>query len=505
MKDSEQFATSMTAAYSMSSAEYPPETPFHPGVRYPEYPFGEMGPPNGVYDAVRSLLHLLKLDDAHYDSPEWNPLGSLVFPGDKVLIKPNYLWHAHKYNVDEWEQVITHGSVIRAVVDYVLIALDGRGEVWIADGPQLDANWNEIIHRTGMEGVCAWYTSESPVQVRLLDLRDTWEDVRGDVYYGTLDLPGDPAGATVVNLGDRSRFVGHEGAGHYYGASADQAETNYHHSEGRHEYRMSRTAASADVFINVPKMKTHKKVGVTLSMKNLVGINTGRNWLPHHTDGDPSCGGDQFPQSSLLTRSERWGIGHLKRLNQRHPKLVSGLFRLARAIATPIWGHTSKTIRSGNWHGNDTTWRMVQDINRCLLYSNGETFPTQYPKRYFSVVDGVVAGDNEGPAAPDRYEAGVIIAGFNPVAVDCTTARLMGFDPMKIAMLREAFEPADLPLAPFDYTDIMIRSNRPDWRVAITDIRDTDVYHFRPHFGWWGRIERGRDSRCSEAGSASPV
>lgn len=445
---------------------------------------------------------MLGLDRARFGSPDWNPLGEIVRPGNKVIIKPNFLWHAHKYHRDEWQQVITHGSVVRAVIDYVLLALQGRGEVWITDGPQLDADWNEILRRTGVGQVCEWLASQSSVPVRLLDLRDEWEDVRGEVLYGTTRLPGDPAGGLEVNLGSRSRFVGHRGAGRYYGATYDQAETNFHHSDGRHNYRISRTVGSADVFINLPKMKTHKKVGVTLSLKNLVGINTGRNWLPHHTDGDPSNGGDQFPVASVRSKSERWGIRNLERLTLRHPRLFAPVFRLAKTVATPLFGHTKETIRTGNWHGNDTCWRMVQDINRCLLYSDGHSFPTAQSKRYFSLVDGVVAGDNEGPAAPDHFEAGVLVAGFNPVAVDCVTARLMGFDPMRIPMLREAFAPSELPLASFSYPEIAIASNRPEWRGNITALSDQATYHFKSHFAWRGQIEWREASALASRHSA---
>ena len=361
MEKPEIFSNATTSAYCLKAAVYPAVPPFHPGIHYPEYKFEHIGPTNHVYDGVRNLLHLLNLDDVGYSTSNWNPLKGLVRPGDKVVVKPNFLWHAHKYNLEEWEQVITHGSVIRAVVDYVLLALQGRGEIWITDGPQLDADWSKIIYRTGIGAVCQWYNAVSSVPVRLLDLRDQWEDVRGDVLYGTSQLPGDPAGGVVVNLGNRSRFLAHAGVGRYYGATYDQAETNYHHSGGRHEYRISRTVASADVFINLPKMKTHKKVGATLCLKNLVGVNTGRNWLPHHTDGDPTNGGDQFSAPSVRTKSERWGIRSLERLTLANPKFFAPVFRVAKSIATPIFGHTRKTIRTGNWYGNDTTWRMVQD------------------------------------------------------------------------------------------------------------------------------------------------
>lgn len=483
------FSRSEIAAFRLPEATYPKEPPFHPSTAYPEYQLSATGPANGIYAGVRELFHLLGLDAAAYGTPAWNPLGAIVRPGDKVVLKPNLIWHSHRYHQHEFEQVITHGSIIRAVLDYVLIALQGRGEIWVADGPQLDADWKVIMERTGVDRICAWYKSHTPVPVHLLDLRDQWEDVRGDVLYGTTNLPGDPAGSTEVNLGPVSRFTGHRGAGKYYGATYDQVETNFHHTGERQEYRISRTVASADVFINLPKVKTHKKTGITLSLKNLVGINTGRNWLPHHTDGDPSNGGDQFPVASVKNNSERKGIRVLERLTLANPRLFAPLFRLAKTVARPFFGHTQQTIRSGNWYGNDTCWRMVHDINRCLLYSNGTDFPTPQPKRFFSVVDGVVSGDADGPAAPDAVPSGFLVAGFNPVAVDCTVTRLVGFDPMKLPMLREAFVPSKLPLVPFAYEDIRLVSNRPEWSGGITQLDPKACLAFRAHFGWTGQIE----------------
>lgn len=482
-------ASSAVAAWRMQKAEYPTHAPFHPAQAWPEYR-GEPGThPNQVYDAVRGALRLLKLDESNFGTPEWNPFGTLVRPGDKVLVKPNLIWHAHRYDHAQWQQVITHGSIVRAVVDYVLIALKGKGEVWIADGPQLDANWEEIMARTGLREVCAWYEKTSAVPVKMLDLRDAWEDVRGDVLYGRTSLPGDPLGAVEVNLAETSRFHDHGGSGKYYGASYEQDETNYHHSNGRHEYRLSRTAAAADVLINLPKMKTHKKTGVTLSLKNLVGINSGRNWLPHHTDGDPANGGDQFPEANVKNRSERWGIRRLQQLALRYPRIVAPLFRAAKSCARPVFGHTRETVRSGNWHGNDTAWRMVHDINRALLYSADNRFPAPTLKRYFSLVDGIIAGDGDGPAAPDAQSAGILVAGFNPVAVDCTAARLMGFDPMRLRVLSEAFAVSKLPLANFRYQDVVIQSNDKRWCGGVAELQSADTFHFKPHFGWTHAIE----------------
>ena len=443
---------------------------------------------NQVYAAVRESFHLLGLDEQGFGTPNWNPLGEVVQPGNRVVIKPNLLAQAHALRPAEWLQVITHGSVIRAVIDYVAIALKGRGEIAVIDGPQYDSNWEKIMERTGLREVVGYCAANAGVPVTLIDLRDAQQEVRDNVICKRVSLPSDPLGGIEFDLGDDSALVGHGGSGKYYGSDYDQSETNLHHSGGRHEYRISRTAVEADVFINVPKLKTHKKVGVTLCMKNLVGINMGRNWLPHHTDGDPSVGGDQFPKPSVKSSVERGFVRWIQRQSLRLPAM-NFLYRLTKRVGNHVFGRTDQVIRHGNWHGNDTCWRMVLDINRCLMYGGAERFPAPLAKRFFAVVDGVIGGDGDGPACPDAYPAGVVLAGFNPVAVDCAGARLMGFDPLRISQLSEAFRYQSLPLADFSYEDVHISSNDPAWNLPLFEIADSNTYHFKPHFGWVGQIE----------------
>jgi uncharacterized protein (DUF362 family) len=454
---------------------------------------------NDVYQAVRECLRILGMDESNYDTASWNPLGTVVRPGDRVILKPNFLAEGHALRRSEWIQVITHGSLIRAVLDYVFLALDGRGEVYVADGPQYDSDWDLILTRTGTRDVVAYCTAQWGMPIELIDLRDYKQELRGDVIYRRGALSSDPRGGVEVNLGDSSAFNGHTGSGRYYGSDYDQAETNFHHSAGRHDYRISATAARADVFVNLPKLKTHKKVGVTLCLKNLVGINVGRNWLPHHTDGTPSEGGDQFPQRSVKAATERAVVRWLQRGALRSSAIAS-LYRIAKAIGKPVFGTTGQVTRHGNWSGNDTAWRMVLDINRCLVYSGGSAFPTPVRKRYFALVDGIVGGEGDGPACPDPTASGVVIAGANPVAVDCVSARLMGFDVMSVMYLRQAFIPHALPLADFRYDEVQVVSNEPSWRGPLSHMRDT--FHFKPHFGWVGAIECYADSKTSEPRSA---
>jgi uncharacterized protein (DUF362 family) len=65
-----------------------------------------------------------------------------------------------------------------------------------------------------------------------------------------------------------------------------------------------------------------------------------------------------------------------------------------------------------------------------------------------TVIDGMVAGEGQGPAWCDKVEWNTLIAGENVVAVDAVAAACMGYDPMEIPAIRiaqaEGFGPADL-------------------------------------------------------------
>ena len=56
---------------------YPQQVPFRPGTDYPELQEPVGSEANPVYDMVRESLHLLGLDDEHYGTPAWNPLGGV--------------------------------------------------------------------------------------------------------------------------------------------------------------------------------------------------------------------------------------------------------------------------------------------------------------------------------------------------------------------------------------------------------------------------------------------
>ena len=412
--------------------------------------------------------------------------------GDRVVLKPNWLAHRHKYQEDEWRSVITNPEVITGVLEVVLDCLQGSGEVVITDAPQTDSSFVKIMTRMDPAG---WQAmgQRAGVPVSVLDLREHEWTTRGDVNVARTKLPGDPLGSTETDLGVHSEFIGHRPSTRgYYGADYDIAETNAVHREERHKYRVSRTVVSADVFVNLPKMKTHKKAGITCSLKNLVGINTYKNWLPHHNEGTPAQGGDQFPTDSAGKRVEGALTDRFKAVLWSHPALGKWLVPV-KFLGKKMFGETSQTIRSGNWYGNDTLWRMVLDLNKVLLYSNpdgtlrSDDFASR--KRYLSVVDGIMAGDGNGPEAPDPKPAGLLVAGTSAAAVDAVCAKIMGLDWERIPSVRQAFAVARYRLCDFRYDEIVVDSPELPFNGPLVAMPPEASLGFRPHFGWTGHLE----------------
>ena len=122
---------------------------------------------------------------------------------------------------------------------------------------------------------------------------------------------------------------------------------------------MPRTILDAEFLVSMPKMKTHHWAGVTLSMKNMLGVVPGA----------------------------RYG-----------------------------------------WPKNILHWKGIQesilDVSATVQIN-------------FVIADGVIAMEGNGPLNGSVRALGKIVLANDPVAADATCARLMGFEPKRIAHIRE--------------------------------------------------------------------
>ncbi|UCD52986.1 MAG: DUF362 domain-containing protein [Phycisphaerales bacterium] len=489
---------STDVAISTGQDGYPLDAPYSPGVSYPEYPFASEAvgdEANCAYDGVREALRLLQLDAEHFGQEDWNPLGQLVRPGQTVVLKPNFVRDFRETHAGHEDCLITHGAVIRAALDYVYIALEGKGRIIVADAPQNDADFNGIRKIAQLDAIQGFYQEHAELEVEVYDLRPERARKVDGVIVGHESLPGDPAGYVKVALNEYSAFceIGHL-CHLLYGAEYDTSELRSHHHGKVHEYLVSKTILDADCVINLPKLKTHKKTGITVCMKNLVGINGNKNWLPHHREGTPAQGGDQYADDGVMHRIERRAMTCFRGLFPLLGPLRRIVAQPVKSLGKRVFGDTNTdAIRSGNWYGNDTTWRMAIDLNRILMYADAEGWLHERPVRgVFCIVDGIIGGEGNGPLDPTAKSTGTVIAGTNPVAVDLVCARLAGYDHCRLPLLQQAHADHPLPLTACQPEDVVCRSPQVSLDRPLSEFQGR-CFDFRPHFGWRGHIEVGRE------------
>jgi hypothetical protein len=302
-----------------------------------------------------------------------------------------------------------------------------------------------------------------------------------------------------VDLAAQSTFSGLAGEERLYGADYDRTETIALHSGGRHEYHVAGTILAADTVISVPKMKVHKKVGVTLNLKGLVGTVANKNCLVHYRLGTPSEGGDQLPESAprhdlRIVRIQRW---LMDRTLAHQSALGDALYRAAltfyRRCVKPWRRVAASTIQrdGGNWSGNDSCWRMTADLARIFFFASasGELCTTRQ-RKHFCIVDGLVGGEKDGPLSPMPVAAGCIVAGENPFAVDLVATRLMGFDVAKVKQFGAALSGnREFGIGSWDEVEPVINGSQVAAGKFFSRTWQSPVPAFHPHPGWVGEIE----------------
>jgi len=122
----------------------------------------------------------------------------------------------------------------------------------------------------------------------------------------------------------------------------------------------------------------------------------------------------------------------------------------------------------------------------------GWSLAGQPQRRVFHLIDGIIAGEGEGPLEPTARPVGILVAGYNSIAVDAVVARLMGFDYRKIPMILNAFSDPEFILAGFEPEDIRVISNLSQWNALNLTAMGTNSLNFEPASGWKGFIELSR-------------
>lgn len=426
---------------SIDGSSYPVSEDFYsPSEAYPEYQFDVISrKKNDAYSMVRECLYGLGLDTENYGKSSWNPLGCIIKEGNNVLIKPNLVKHNNP--AGGIECLVTNASVLRPIVDYVLIALRGSGKITIGDAPVQSCDINSLYTRGGYNKLIEFYHSKG--------ISIEFEDFRGTISYFDeqhnlvqTSLEEQDSRGVLVNLGNISAFVGVDHLDRLRVTNYAPRDLVKHHGIGKHEYLVSRTVLEADVVINVPKPKTHRKAGITGALKNVVGICVEKEYLPHHKQGSKDEGGDEYKKRDAIHKLR----SHV--YDRRDTANCDGNYHKAKAYTfitkllyccLKLKDRNNQNYQEGDWYGNDTIWRTVLDLNRILQFAdaNGEIHQNRM-REVLTIADMIVTGEGNGPLSPTSNAMGMIVAGFDSVNVDKVVASIMGIDYRKIPCIQGA-------------------------------------------------------------------
>ncbi len=469
--------------------QYPDgEEYFSPSSAYPEYLFDHIArAPNAAYEMAREALRQAGLDAEHFGSAKWNPLGKYIRPGARVFVLCNFVHHRNPLEGHRaFLSKCTHASVVRAVIDYVLIAAGREGQVRFGNAPLQSCDWEAVLEQSGAAKLEEFYAAQSrDVQPRDLRSLVTKRGISGreltavnrqpEQVCVTLSRTSALSELTNGTAGEPPRFRV---------ADYDARRTEASHRDGQHRYFLAKEILEADVVVSVPKLKTHEKVGITCGLKGFVGTVTDKDCLAHHRMGGSDNGGDEYPGSSrlrlLLARYHDWMQTLPGGSANRNFQLV--VDRNVRRIVKRLG-----RVQTGAWYGNDTCWRMALDLAKIVFFadSNG-TIQFSRARRHLSFIDGIIAGEGEGPLKPEPVDGGVLVFSDDIVLGDQIAARLMGFDPNKIALVREAAALCDT-IGHESRDARIVKDGAP---VCMGSIAPVLGRAFKAPSGWRGRIEQ---------------
>lgn len=461
---------------------YPPrDSHFAPSERFPEYRFDEIArEPNRVYAAVRACLVQAGLDRERFGTPEWNPLGQFIRPGQKVFVLCNFVLHRREHESQaDFDSKCTHGSVVRALLDYLLIAVGPSGSIGFGNSPLQQTNWQAVTDETGARLVADYYqTVGAPVELKDLRLFVAERGALGST--SVVERRDESAGGVSVDLGRDSLLEGLDNvaAARFRVSDYNPDRTDAYHACGSHHYVLNRSVADADVIVSLPKLKTHEKVGITCAVKGCVGAIGHKDCLAHHRFGPSGKGGDEYPRDPF---------GMLRVLSRFHdsvqrtrPESSSGsLLRVVDKVARGVTRRIVPEI-GGAWSGNDTAWRMSVDIARAICYTHAGRLTCDRVKPHLALIDGVIGGEGKGPLRPTAVPSGVLLWSDNPVAADVGAAWLMGYDPMRLAIVREALRLEKYPLIA-EAVDTAICNGR---SMSVRELREVTGRRYEPPPGW---------------------
>lgn len=394
-----------------------------------------------------------------------------IIKGKKVLLKPNWVLHDQKA-VDEI-CLRTNNSFLLSTLELILECHPQK--VTIADAPIQSCNLDLILSKEFLTKIDE-LNKENNIPIIIKDLRrvtfnpklnNPIKEKKPLSDYLIFDLGKDSQLQPVSSQKNIFRVTDY---------NPDRLAES--HSVGKHKYCISKELFDADIVISIPKIKTHQKTGITGALKNIVGLNGDKDYLPHHRIGGTGFGGDCYPGKNFLRRTSEWMMDNANRYQGNF------FFKIFRFTALVIWklSMPKKVHHLGaGWYGNDTVWRMVMDLNKIVIYGKKDATLSKKPQRVlYSLCDGIIGGQGDGPLNPLPLPLGIISFSNNSSITDISMAMLMDFNIQKIPLLKAAFENIHL-----QNIDLILNGSI----INLSDLSDLAIQTTPPQ-GWINQINK---------------
>ena len=355
---------------------------------------------NPAYDFVWKTVERLGLGTAP------NPLQSIIKPGNTVLIKPNL--------IDHIPGTYTRPEVVMPIIDMAVAA--GAGKIYIADAGINFFETEQTLASTRYSEMARFLQGENTaIKIEAVNLnrlpRWRWISLGEDSSFYDSGYRDDEVGF------DRGKSL----LNHKYYWTADCLGKSPN-GKPLGWYAISDIVLDADVVINMPKMKTHWTMIVTLSLKNIVGC------------------------TMASTYDQKAGEGaNLARIPHCH-------------------------VKDSNYFENDVSARVLQDLNKIILYCDKKgQLKNKRQRKYLTVIDGIEAMERSQTSLYDskgkRRMSRMVLAGEDPVSTDMVACRAMGYDYRHVPTLKKGTMDKIHRIGNYNQDNIVITGENLDKRI----------------------------------------
>lgn len=414
----------------------------------------------------------------------------------KIVLKPNWVLHETD-SAFPIRGLVTDPRLIDATLEACLELFPGAKSILVGDCPLQYADWPLMSSQCNLEPIIEKYKHTAGGKVVFRDLRKfACKADKSNFFVESTDEHGDPNGYRKVELGGESHLESiSDQAGRFAVNDYSASVTRSNHKKGSHCYLVAQSVLDADLFINLPKWKSHQKSGITCALKNLVGINGDKAYLPHFRRGSPKWGGDEYRDEN---RWLYWAQTRTREALQKRSRLGFKLLKPGWEVLKKIRGIETRVtdprnppknayLAGGSWFGNDTIWRMIFDLNRVIQCTDAAGKLHQKPQRkYFCIVDGLISGEGNGPLQALPRETDWLVFGEDPFAIDAALSHFMGFNPDLIPIIKQRDQYTGPDWGDFTLEELSVLLDGKFVHVQQSGIN----FEFLPAPGWRKHIER---------------